>query len=29
MQRIGVDELVDIFMDFEVSLNTVSLEPAA
>ncbi len=29
MLRIGVDELVDIFMDFEVSLNTVSLEPAA
>lgn len=28
MQRINVDELVDIFMDFEVSLNTVSLEPA-
>jgi hypothetical protein len=28
MQRINVDELVDIFMDFEVSLNTVTLEAA-
>ncbi|KQW70761.1 hypothetical protein ASE17_18000 [Phenylobacterium sp. Root77] len=27
LQRIGVDELIDIFMDFEASLNTVSVEP--
>lgn len=27
LQRIAVDELIDIFMDFEASLNTVSVEP--
>ena len=27
LPRIAVDELIDIFMDFEASLNTVSVEP--